>query len=111
MAVVPHAVDPLGMADAAMGEGLHTLFAMLRGRLAGAVGAGDAVPFGAPDPRGISPEAAIITRKSARSVRFPTARGNSFQAGRSLHGHGDRTLVRKPQAADPMLRPERVALW
>ncbi|MPM06569.1 hypothetical protein SDC9_52870 [bioreactor metagenome] len=50
VAVVPHAVDPLGVVDAAVDEDLHALFAMLRDRLAETVEAGDAVPFGVHDP-------------------------------------------------------------
>ena len=50
VAVVPHAVGPLGVVDAAVDEDLHALFAVLRDRLAEAIEAGDAVPFGVHDP-------------------------------------------------------------
>ena len=63
VAVVPHAVDPLGVVDAAVDEDFHALFAVLRSHLAEAVEAGNAVPFGVHEP------VAVLVRSTRPSER------------------------------------------
>lgn len=74
VAVVPHAVDPLGVVDAAVDEDLHALFAMLRDRLAETVEAGDAVPFGVHDT------VAVLVAQDA-TFREAGARGGEAEVG------------------------------
>jgi len=74
VAVVPHAVGPLGVVDAAVDEDLHALFAVLRDRLAETVEAGDAVPFGVHDP------VAVLVAQDATFLEAG-ARGGEAEVG------------------------------